>query len=257
MRHLLLLLLCLNAFALDATGLGPVPATAALASPGPIGATSPSTGVFTFLTVGPSAAPGSPAVGNLWLDTTAQDFIAAIGQSTANRINVYNSGQIFVSTTTVTVSNTAAETTLLGAGVGTLTIPANFMVVGKSMRLHMSGTVTNTGVPTLQIKAKLGATTIADSTAFATAVITGTMGWTLDVDLTCRTAGASGTVFAQGQFAYTPTIGTPARASLVNTAVSSAIDFTATKLVDVTATWGTASASNTIVQTNGNVENLN
>ncbi len=71
-------------------------------------------------------------------------------------------------TTTASVSNTTSETTLIPSVAGSMTIAANSLVVGAHYRLHASGVINNTGTPTLEIKAYLGTTAIADTTAITT-----------------------------------------------------------------------------------------
>ena len=63
----------------------------------------------------------SPASGDYWYDTTQKTFAARTAGATA-----FNSGILYVGTATVTVANSTTETSLLGTGVGSATLPANF-----------------------------------------------------------------------------------------------------------------------------------
>jgi len=75
--------------------------------------------------------------------------------------------------------------------------------------------------------------------------------WHLEVYVTCRSTGGSGTVVAAGVFENNE--GTVF--SLVKTSTTT-IDTTAANLLQVTGTWGTASASNTITCQEATIEEL-
>jgi hypothetical protein len=149
--------------------------------------------------------------------------------STLGTRNQKSVGNLFAQTASVTVANTVTETTLLGSGSGTLTLPANFLKVGTSLRLRAAGYHSSTGNPTITIRIKLGSTTIA--------TMSGTGGngtndsWEVNLDLTVRTVGASGTIFAQGKYAELHSAGLVAGSD--NT-VTTTIDTTASITVNMT-----------------------
>lgn len=157
----------------------------------------------------------------------------------------------FVATATATVANTASETTIIGTGVGSLTLVANFFSIGKSLRIKLMGVISNTGTPTINIRFKLGATTICLSGAVTTPASLSNDLFVADILLTCRTIGATGTVFAQGQLQIGDTVSQmPATAAVT-------VDTTGTLAVNVTAEWGAGDPANTISVTNAIVEKLN
>ena len=158
---------------------------------------------------------------------------------------------VFSQTASVTVGNTVTETTLVGAGQGSVTLPANFFIVGKAIRMTMRGVVSSTGGPNITVKVKLGATTILTTGAVAAASATDD-GFVLDALLTCRTVGATGTIFSQGSFQELIVAGNIM--DMANTAAAT-IDTTGTLAIDVTVEWGAAAAGNTITATNFIVEN--
>ena len=158
---------------------------------------------------------------------------------------------LFVQTSSVTVTNTTTETTVVGSGIGSTTIPGNFLQASDTLRLivlgHLSTAVALPG--TLRIKAKLGSTTIAD---------TGAQGLTANVTnagffgisfTTFRTAGASASTFTQGRITVPDSLLTNSTWPMVNTAAQT-IDSTANQVLDVTAQFGTASSSNSLTITN-------
>lgn len=158
-------------------------------------------------------------------------------------IQQYDSRTLFVQTASGVCANTTTETNISSTGVGTLTLPSNFFVVGKTLKIKAFGFHSSTGTPNLTIKIKLGSTVICTTGAHATHGGSN-HGIEIDALITCRTTGGSGTVFAQG-VVHDDTDHIP----MVNTTTST-ISTTSSQALTITAQWGTASASNTITLTN-------
>ena len=182
----------------------------------------------------------------------AKQFVggsAAGASSTETRV----SSSIYAATASGAVSNTTTETTLLSTVAGTKTLPTNFFsAAGSTARITVCGTITNTGTPTLDLKLKYGSTVIASTGATTLVNITGTGNFTATFIVTCRSTGASGTVQASGLLTYFSTATTP---NLVQFAdQNTTINTTTSNAIDLTATWGTASASNTATGTISVVE---
>ncbi len=162
-------------------------------------------------------------------------------------------GTIFSQTSDVTVANTMTETDLNGSGVGTLTLPANILTVGRTVRIAVKGFHSSSGVVTAQVKVKLGSTVILDTGANNSGNDTNA-GIEVFGLFTCRTTGGSGTISAQGWYQELGT--TPSFFQMVNTS-DITIDTTASQAITVTFQWGAASALDTITATNLVVEVLN
>lgn len=164
---------------------------------------------------------------------------------------------LFTGTAAVTVGNTGTETTLLGAGNGSLTIPANFLRVGKTLRLKLRGYWSNATVSpgNMTFNFKLGGTTIITTSAFALVGTLTNTAWEIEVEVVCLTAGSSGTIFAQGRFLAMAASLATTMVGMVATA-STTINTTTTQALDLTATWSSANASNTITQTNATLEGV-
>lgn len=154
-------------------------------------------------------------------------------------------------TASATVANTTSQTTFLGTVTGEKTVPAGGLVIGKSLRIRASGVLSSTGTPNLTIVAKLGSTTVATTGVVAQTGTPSNVGWELTVDVTCRTVGASGTVFAQGCFRY-GSVFMPLAATAAVT-----IDTTAALIVDLMATWSVADSGNTLTGSNCTLEIVN
>jgi len=192
----------------------------------------------------------SPASGDFWYDTTQKTFASRVNGATS-----YLSGVIFNQNSSVTVANTTTETSLLGTGLGSATLPANFATVGRSIRVRSYGYISNTDTPSATLRIKVGSVTILTSTETLPSGLSNAL---VEFDFTFRfaTIGATGTIIGQGSTKITPgafvsSVGRP----LVMTEPVT-IDTTVGNLLDVTYEWGTASDSNTITMTNATIEVL-
>lgn len=200
-----------------------------------------------------TTANASPADGNVWYDSTQKALMVSLDGITQNMSTV-----LFTGTATKTIVNTGTETSSIPTGVGTLTIPANFLVAGKTLRLSGGGIFSTLLTPgNLTIKMKLGATVIASNVVSNLLASASNNAFQFSATITCRTTGATGTILVDGNASYDT--GTLSRgfAALNNTGSATSIDTTASQLIDVTLQWTTASTSNTISTTNARVEVLN
>lgn len=155
-------------------------------------------------------------------------------------------GRLFVNNASATVANTTTETTITPAGVGSTTIPASFFLAGTTVTIKASGYYGVTGSPTLVMRL-LGGSAGATEWATTTNSPTGTnAGWLCELNLICRTAGGSGTIFIQGWLVINNGTTT---ATFVNTAAET-VDTTVANALSLVADWSAASASNTITCTN-------
>lgn len=170
-------------------------------------------------------APTSPNEGDMWVDSTRK-----ILMSYTAGISQYMISNIFEQTADQSFNNTTTETTLLGTGVGTKTLPANFFTVGKTVQLEVLGIYSRTS-GNFTFRIKLGATTLATSQTQSPGGGTNEM-WIGKVYITCRTTGATGTVIVSGSVGSPPSTNVnqftlPVTATItIDTTTSQAIDFT-------------------------------
>lgn len=168
-------------------------------------------------------------------------------------------GCLFTQTADQTVTNTVSETSIVGTGVGTATLPANFFVAGKTVRIRIGGVYSTPALgASLVVKVKLGSTAIASVTT--TSLLGGASSLEFDGEaiVTCRTTGASGTVAVHGDIEYSiTTAGGIALDSLNNGGATATVDTTTSKLFDVTVTWDTNTASRIVKSTVCSLEALN
>jgi hypothetical protein len=156
---------------------------------------------------------------------------------------------LFVQTSSATVSS-MAETTLLAAGEGSLTIPANwFTAAGTVLDVCYSGFYSTGVAPgTIRLRLKFGATVVADTGAAPLIGSVTTLGIDGCLRLTARTVGAGGTIMANNL--ATVSGGTAAAAGALTFLNASAVtvDTTVTQLVDFTVLF--SAAGNSITLTN-------
>lgn len=190
----------------------------------------------------------SPASGDFWYDSTQKTFASMVNGATS-----YLSGVIFNQNSSVTVANTTTETSLLGTGLGSATLPANFATAGRSIRVRSYGYISNTDTPSATLRIKVGSVTILTSTGSLPSGLSDAL---VEFDFTFRfaTIGATGTIIGQGSTKITSGafVSSVGRALVMTAPVT--IDTTVGNLLDVTYQWGTASASNTITMTNATIE---
>ena len=149
-------------------------------------------------------------------------------------LSLYNS-----SAASTALTNTSTETVL-----DTYTLPANMLAPGRRLNIRYKGIATATNsTDTLTVKVYIGGTSgtallTSSSTDAADNDISGG-----EVDVHCRTDGASGTLVASGTF--TKVEAASGTATRVDTLVAStAVDTTVTQQICVSYKWSVASTSN-------------
>jgi len=138
---------------------------------------------------------------------------------------------------------------MVGTGVGTETLPVNYLVIGKHIHMEASGFVTTGATPqNTTWRMKLQGVTIASVTFTPTANLTNG-GWSASFDITCRTTGAGGTVFGEGKVFMQ---GSPVTASItapMTSIATTTINTTTTALIDFTLQTAAADAAATYTST--------
>ena len=163
--------------------------------------------------------------------------------TTYNGITGFDTRTIYSVGTTATVGNTVTETTLIGPGTGTLTIPANYLAVGTIIKIYTTGTIgTDVTPPLITLKAYFGGTVVSNvANTPPSQVAAGTV-YEYTTTYVVTAIGASGSVICSqimwlNSIAISAFTATPG-ATTINTTVASALD--------IKITWGTAAALNTV-----------
>ena len=173
------------------------------------------------------------------------------------------------------VANTTTETILFP----NITIPANYMQDGRTLRANIYGAYGTTATPTITFSVRWGGvagTVLAKSTAVTlTSAVGGGASMTAPFDLWftigTRANGSSGSLMTNGHGAFftatAATAGTVTHYGLPfplasgstggTTPVAVTSDLTSDTALSVTVTWGTSNAANSIQGINYTLESLN
>jgi hypothetical protein len=148
----------------------------------------------------------------------------------------------------VDVTNTTTETTLIGSGVGTLTVGANQFAVGDSFRADFAGVMGAQNNETLRLRIKAGSIVLADSGFQNLGSAISADVWSLSVNFTVRAVGAAGvaSVATLGTFNFTKTNNGTVEGFSFNTLNNTTFDTTISNTLGVTVEWGAANIANTI-----------
>jgi hypothetical protein len=216
------------------------PVTATLRGTGAIG--TDQVGPNFFISAGSGTGAGEP--GQL-----GQKFPLRLATGTTLQSLSTNSypfvTNVFIQQTDVTVSNTAAETTLLTTGLGTATIEAGMARPGMMYEVEFVGSVGFTGAAQLLLRAKLGGTTLVSPTLVFAAGDGG--------EYRCRiryciiSVGTTGTAnIDMFWFEYFNTSGSVKSVKVLTASGTSTFNFNTALAFDITADWNTADAANLI-----------
>jgi len=174
------------------------------------------------------------------------------------------------------IANSTAETTLLNNTATTAFGQAswgatgltndwnlpNLAGAGAVYRFKAGGIITNTVTPNLTIRltvtnAANTVSTLTTTGALATVTITGTANWILEAMLIVTAYSSTvGSILTMGRFDYGQTTLLTTGLNLPSTTLGS-LDTTSFLSFDAKATWGTASASNSITTQWATLEALN
>jgi hypothetical protein len=191
--------------------------------------------------------PTTPKTGDLYhLDDNS--FVFNTGNST-DVLAARLTGTFYtqVGTRPTTLSNTVTETSFIGTAstVSTNVLPANFLTVGKVIKIYAQGTVQTNSAPTLTINIKLGSTIVA--TTGATSMpnyAAGVHAWSLTVYITCISVGSSGSI--RGGGIWLVGAGNAVIQDFIpngGAGTDTTISTTTSQTITLTAKWGTAATS--------------
>lgn len=180
--------------------------------------------------------------------------------NTAGVVTGFPPQVLFVQTADKTVTNTVTETSIIGTGVGSLTIASASWAVGKVIRLRIGGVYsTPASFPSasVTINVKIGSTVIATVTTTSLLSTAANLEFDGEILITCRVTGASGSVVCHGDIEYSTGItGTIAVDPLNNAGAATTVDISASRLIDVTATWDVATTTRIAKSTSCIAESL-
>lgn len=148
----------------------------------------------------------------------------------------------------VTVSGTTTESSLIGPGVGTLSVPTNGFTVGDSFRADFGGVMGAANNQTLRIRVKSGSAIFLDSGIQTLTSSVEDAIFTLSINFSVRNIGTAGVanIVTLGRFSYVKTNNGTVEGFGFNTVNNTTFDTTITNTLEVTIQWGSTNASNHI-----------
>jgi hypothetical protein len=149
------------------------------------------------------------------------------------------------------ITNTTVETSLIGTGVGTLTVPANGFNIGDSFTAKICGSLSCANNETMRVRIKSNGNVIADAGVFQMKITTNKF-FELIIEFTVTKIGGLGVaeLFVNGQYSYNQNANT--QLDGVNFALISntTFDTTVDNVLSITAQWGASNVANKIQSQN-------
>jgi hypothetical protein len=161
-------------------------------------------------------------------------------------------GGLFAQTALGTIiTNTVVETSLVGTGVGSLSVPPNFFKVGDSFVAKMCGNLSCASNETIRIRVKSNGITIADAGVFAMKITTNKY-FELTIDFTVTKIGGPGVaeLFVNGQYSYNHNAAGEIAGNNFALISNTVFDTTVLNTLTITAEWGLANSNNKIQSQN-------
>jgi len=149
-----------------------------------------------------------------------------------------------------TTINTTGEQSIVGTGVGSLSIPADAFAIGDSFHAKIGGKINATGGGSrseITINIKAGATILATTGVFDLDTATN-QGWECELDFTIASIGATGSICTNGNFAYTKDGSRQVYGYIFQDVQP--IDTTISNALDITAEWNVLNTGDDIYSAN-------
>jgi len=199
---------------------------------------------------------GNPPVGDFYIFIDSNNANQYTLRDSAGTDTILGGGAVgtlyglYAQTVQSATINTAPEQSIIGTGVGTLSVPANSFAVGDSFHGKIGGKINATGGGSrseIILRIKTGATVLATTGVFDLDNATN-QGWECELDFTIATIGAAGTICTNGNFAYTKD-GSRQVFGYIFQDVQP-IDTTVANTLDITVEWNVINAGDDIYSAN-------
>lgn len=142
--------------------------------------------------------------------------------------------------------NTVGEQSIIGSGVGSLSIPANAFTIGDSFHGKIGGLISARGGGNrseIIIQIRSNGTILATSGVFDLDNATNE-GWELELDFTIRSIGAAGIISTNGNFVYTKDNNRSVFGYIFQD--TETIDTTTISTLDITIEWSVLNSGDNI-----------
>lgn len=145
----------------------------------------------------------------------------------------------------------SGQDSLLGVGVGSLSVPANAFKVGDSFTVKVCGYLSCANNQDIHIRVKSNDSLIADAGIFRLSITTNKY-FELNLDFTITKIGGLGVaqLFTNGQFSYNKNSNSNIDGTNFASIDSTMFDTTITNTLSITAEWVTSDSSNSIQSQN-------
>jgi hypothetical protein len=145
------------------------------------------------------------------------------------------------------ITGTNVESSLIGSGVGTLSVPANGFSVGDSFQANLSGIMSAKNNDTITIRVKSGATILGFSPPFVMPGINNQV-WNLTINFTIRNLGIAGvaSLVVNCEFHILKLASGTQEGFGFNTINTTTFDTTIPNTLGITVQWSSNSAINSI-----------
>lgn len=149
------------------------------------------------------------------------------------------------------IISSSGEASILGAGVGTLSIPANTFQVGDSFTAKVCGYLSCANNQDIHIRVKSDGNIIADAGVFRLSITTNKY-FEINLDFTIANIGGPGVakLFTNGQFTYNKNANSNIDGTNFASVDSTVFNTTILNTLSITAQWVTSDASNSIQSQN-------
>ncbi len=164
----------------------------------------------------------------------------------------FGSAGLFAQTADSTpIVNTIVLGSLLGTGVGTLSVPANSFQVGDSFHLKVSGLISSRNNDDITITIRSNGVILA-TTGLINLPQTTNKVWELEVDFTIRAIGAAGVanINTNGQFIYNKDSANAVEGVGFSSTNNTTFDTTILNTLEVNVQWAQADVQDSIYSAN-------
>ena len=163
---------------------------------------------------------------------------------------------LFSATDSKNITNTAAETSVIASGVGSLTMPPGFWYPGREVRIESKGVYTTPLILSeLTLRIKLGSVLLSSLLTSALITSASRESFALQAAIVCESVGVNGMVRIGGNINYQGIAGR-VYDNIDSIADSATVDTTSAAALDVTVQWDAATSSRLVRVNTFAVESL-
>jgi hypothetical protein len=197
-------------------------------------------------------------IGSVWITSfgvwrCVDSSVGAAVWFQVSSVNSNGSSGLYAQTADSTpITNTLVAQTLIGAGVGTLSVPANGFSVGDSFVARLGGLKSNLNNNDIKIDILSNGSVVLASSGLITLGLSTNKPWELVAEFTIRQIGSTGVanIHTNAKFLTQSDLGQSFEGTIFDDENNTTFDTTITNSLDIVLTWDIASASNTIFSDN-------